>query len=130
MVQVLVVEDDADVRGLISHRLNRGGHTVTQASSGEMALRLLQDQNYDLVTLDINLPGISGWDIAREISSRTEIAHIPIVVVSVLEQDEAPLDVIVEQWLTKPFTGSQLQRSIEGALASLECHERYGSEGS
>lgn len=130
MAQVLVVEDDADVCGLISRRLNYGGHTVTQAPSGEVALRLLQEQNYDLVTLDINLPGISGRDLAREMSSRAEIAHIPIVVISVLEQDEAPFDVVVEQWLTKPFTGSQLQRSIEEALASLECNERYGSEES
>ncbi len=120
MCRVLVVEDDPDVRGLISRRLKSAGHTVDQVSTGEEALRCLYEQSYDVVTLDINLPGANGWDIAREMASNPEIAYIPIVVISVLEEDDAPPDVFVEGWLTKPFTGGQLQRSIEEALASLD----------
>jgi two-component system chemotaxis response regulator CheY len=83
MVRVLVVEDNSDLRGLIRHRLTRAGHTVEEAATGEGALRLLHEREYDLQTLDIHLPGISGWHLAREIASDPKIAHVPIVVVSI-----------------------------------------------
>ncbi len=118
MARVLVVEDDSDVRNLICHRLNRTGYIVEGAASGEGALRVLHEREYDLVTLDVNLPGMNGWEVAREMSSAPKLSHIPVVFVSVLEREDAPRDIIIKEWLTKPFTGQQLKRSIENSLTS------------
>ncbi len=69
MARVLVVEDDADARRLICHRLKRAGHDVEEAATGEGALRLLSQSEYQLVMLDVVLPGISGWEVARQVGS-------------------------------------------------------------
>lgn len=130
MARVLVVEDDQDVRGLIRHRLNKTEHTVEEALTGEGALRLLSEQEYDVVTLDINLPGISGYEVARKIASDPKLCHIPVVVLSVLERDEAPQDVVIKEWLTKPFKSQQLKQSIEQALTPANEESQKEAEGS
>ena len=117
MARVLVVEDDKDLCGLIRHRLERAGHTVEEAASGEGAFRLLGERQYDLVTMDIHLPGISGWQLAREVKSELEIDHLPILVISVEGREDTPEDVKVEGWLAKPFGRADLARSVEEALA-------------
>ncbi len=116
MARVLVVEDDPDLCGLICHRLKRAGHTVEATPTGEEALRLLHEKEYNLMMLDVNLPGINGWKVAHEIATNPEIAPLPIVIVSVLERDDAPQDLIINEWVTKPFTAQQLKRSVEEAL--------------
>lgn len=129
MARVLVVEDDSDVCGLIRHRLNRAGYTVEATPTGEGALRLLHEKEYDLIMLDVNLPGISGLKVAREIATNPEIAPLPIVFVSVLERDEAPQDLVIKEWVTKPFTAQQLKRSVEEALALTNEKGRHEVKG-
>ncbi len=119
MARILVVEDDADCRGLIKHRLERGGHTVQEAATGEGALHLLSKSEYDLVILDIYLPGISGWEVANRIAADPETSHLPVLFVSVMERDEAPQGISIKGWLAKPFTGKSLNRAVEEMLDGL-----------
>ncbi len=119
MARILVVEDDADSRRLICHRLKRAGHVVEEAATGEGALRHLSEAEYDLVMLDVVLPGISGWQVARELASYDRIARSPILFVSVVDRGEAPQDICVKGWLAKPFTSSGLNDAIEELLHDL-----------
>ena len=118
MARVLVVEDDADLRTLIVRRIERAGHSVDEAATGEGAIRLLREREYDLITLDINLPGISGWQVAYETASNPQTTHVPILVVSLTERDDAPQHgmVRVKGWLAKPFANHALKRSVEELL--------------
>ncbi len=120
MVRILVVEDDADCRGLIKHRLERGGHTVQEAATGEGALRFLSKSEYDLVILDIYLPGISGWEVAHRIAADPETSHLPVLFLSVSERDEAPQDVRSKGWLSKPFTNQDLKQAVEKMTSRRE----------
>jgi DNA-binding response OmpR family regulator len=77
MARILVVEDDADSRRLIiCHPLKRAGHVAEEAATGEGVLRHLSEAEYDLVMLDVVLPGISGWQVAWELASYTG-SHVP-----------------------------------------------------
>ena len=113
MPKVLIVEDDADLRRLLQHRLEHAGYAVEEAVTGEGALRLLSKEEYALVILDVHLPGISGWEVARRISENPRIAQTPILFASVAERDDAPSDLIVKGWLAKPFTSRSLEAAIE-----------------
>ncbi len=119
MARILIVEDDADSRSLIKHRLERAGHVAEGAAMGEGALRLLSTSEYDLVMLDICLPGISGWEVAHRIAADPETSHLPVLFVSVMERDEAPQGVSMKGWLAKPFTGKSLNRAVEEILDGL-----------
>ena len=116
MARVLVVEDDADSRKLICYRLERAGHTAEVAATGEGALGLLSENEYELVMLDIMLPGISGWEVARRMASDPRTARSPILFMSVTERDDAPQDISIRGWLAKPFTSRDLSGAVEEIL--------------
>jgi CheY-like chemotaxis protein len=115
MARVLVVEDDPDSRKLICHRLRRAGHVPEATATGEGALRLLSKGACELIMLDVNLPGISGWEVARRVASDPKVARL-ILFVSIVDRDETPQDIVVEGWLDKPFTSSGLNHAVEEIL--------------
>lgn len=119
MARILVVEDDADTRRLLCHRLKRAGHVVEEAATGEGALHLLSEAEYELVILDVILPGISGWQVARRLASDDRAARSPILFVSIVDRDEVPEDILVKGWLAKPFTSSGLNEAVEEILHDL-----------
>lgn len=116
MARALIVEDDPDVRALLRRHLQKAGHTVTELATGEAALRLLRQQDFDLVLLDIILPGISGWEVARQMSSDPGLTHSSILFVSVVDRDDTPHDIHVAGWVTKPFSGKDLGQAIKDLL--------------
>lgn len=116
MARVLVVEDDVDSRKLICHRLKRTGHVTDEAATGEGAVRLLREGKYDLVVLDVCLPGISGWEVAHRMASDPMIGDCAILFASVVDRDDIPQDVVVRGWLAKPFTSSDLNHAVEEIL--------------
>ncbi|MDP9458440.1 MAG: response regulator [Actinomycetota bacterium] len=125
MARILVVEDDADARKLICLRLKlclrlkRAGHVVEETVTGEGALRLLSQAEYELVTLDVMLPGISGWEVARRVASDNSAAASRILFVSIMDRDEAPQDISIRGWLAKPFTRGELNDAVEEILDDL-----------
>ncbi len=66
----------------------------------------------DLIVLDIGLPGISGWEVARHVGSDDRVADIPILFVSVTDPDDVPDDIVVRGWLGKPFTSKALADAV------------------
>lgn len=103
-VTVLVVEDEADQRQLITLYLQRAGCTVLAAENAELALTCIDATSLDLAVVDLRLPGMSGWALIEELQRRHP--QVPIAVTSVLDADTYP---VAHTPLPKPFTSSQLR---------------------
>jgi PAS domain S-box-containing protein len=81
---VLVVDDDLDSRTLLSHILDEFGCEVIAASSGEQGLRMAREFRPHIITVDLLMPHMDGWQFIRALKADPDVGHIPVVVVSVL----------------------------------------------
>ncbi len=117
--KILVVEDEEDILKLIRFNLSQEGYHISCASTGEKALASLQTTPVDLIVLDLMLPGIDGFSVARQIKSEPRIRHIPIVM---LTAKSAEADVVTglelgaEDYITKPFSSRILVARIHTVL--------------
>jgi len=104
---ILIVEDEADIRHLLSHNLAREGYQVTDAASGEEALRLVAVQAPDLILLDLMLPGVDGLTVCRKLRGRTESAAVPIIMLTAKGEETdivSGLNAGANDYVTKPFS--------------------------
>ena len=118
-VRVLVVDDSAVVRNLISVNLELEGFEVIPAVDGQAALELVSEARPDVITLDVVMPRMSGFDIVERLRSSPDTAGIPIVVVTGRAQaiDVARAEELgVDAYLTKPFEPAELVELV-GRLA-------------
>ena len=126
---ILVVEDDADVANLLAIMLKQAGYQVDIALTGKEALNRLQQQRYDLVSLDLMLPDIGGLDIIRTLRQHSVTLDLPIVVVSAkVEQGQLEIngDVSNIDWLAKPIDQQRLLNVVQQQLCCVrqERHSR------
>ncbi len=114
--RILVVDDDPQIRRVLKVTLSGQGLEVDDAKNGDVALEKIRDARFDLVLLDINMPGMNGLDVCRQIRSSSEIAIIMLTV----RDDEADiveaLDAGADDYVTKPFKPSELSARIRAAL--------------
>jgi two-component system KDP operon response regulator KdpE len=114
--RVLVVDDDPQIRRVMRVTLTGQGYEVDDARNGEAALEKLRDQRFDLVLLDMNMPGIGGLETCRAIRAGSEIAIIMLTVRdSDLDKVEA-LDAGADDYVTKPYNAPELLARIRAAL--------------
>jgi two-component system, OmpR family, KDP operon response regulator KdpE len=114
--RILVVDDDPQIRRVLKVTLTGQGFEVDDAKNGDVALEKLRDARFDLMLLDINMPGMSGLDVCRQVRSSSEIAIIMLTV----RDDEADtveaLDAGADDYVTKPFKPTELSARIRAAL--------------
>ena len=114
--RILVVDDEPQIRRVMRTTLVARGYMVSTARSGEEALEKVREERFDLVLLDINMPGIGGMEACRIIRSQSDI---PIVILSIgnaeKEKVEA-LDAGADDYVTKPFSMPELLARIRAAL--------------
>ena len=114
--RIMIVDDDPQIRRVLKVTLAGQGFEVDDARDGEAALEKLRDSRFDLVLLDVNMPGMSGLEACRAIRSSSEIAIIMLTV----RDDEADtveaLDAGADDYVTKPFKPSELSARIRAAL--------------
>ena len=119
-VRIVVADDDPDIRRLIVYALGRRGYTVFEASDGELALALVQQELPDLVVLDVMMPGLTGLAVAEVMTCDPSTAAIPIIILSAkgqVAEVEAGLDSGARAYLVKPFAPRALAAEVERALA-------------
>jgi CheY-like chemotaxis protein len=117
---VLVADDNAMNRLILSRRLEQEGLAVVTASDGREALERLRSQPFDLVFLDIVMPEVDGYAVLSEVKADPALRHIPVIVVSALEEIESVARCIeagAEDYLTKPFDPVLLRARINAGLA-------------
>jgi DNA-binding response OmpR family regulator len=116
VAQILVVDDDPEVQQLLGYVLQREGHDVLSAQTGEEALRAIQRSAPDLVILDVMLPGIDGFTVCE----RLRLARsMPVLMLTGLieEQDKIRgLDTGADDYLTKPFSPGELLARVRALL--------------
>lgn len=110
---VLVVEDEHDIAEMIRLTLEGQGRRVLVASNGEEALRLARERHPDLISLDIRLPDLDGFEVLQLLKRDVETADIPVVVVSVVPDSERGLRLGAVDYLSKPINEQQLQQTID-----------------
>jgi two-component system OmpR family response regulator len=117
--KILCVDDDADMRRTVCDTLKGKGYEVVEAKDGEEAIRHLQDGKYDLVLLDVVMPGPSGLDVLRFLGSRgnrTPIAMITGKAGFTLATESFMLGAV--EYITKPFSSEYLVDTVARLVSS------------
>ncbi len=123
---ILVVEDDTQIRNFICYALKQEGFSYSTAGTAQSALSQLVSGQIDLMLLDLGLPDFDGMEVIGKVR---EWSEIPIIVVSARDQDRekaAALDGGADDYLTKPFSSTELMARIRVALRHL--HKTEGSK--
>jgi DNA-binding response OmpR family regulator len=133
MSTVLIVEDDEAIAQGVRDNLEFEGHHVLVACNGEIALRMVQDRNPDLIILDIRLPGMSGFEVCRKL--RAAQSHTPILMLTARGEDDdrvLGLDLGADDYVAKPFSVRELLARVRALLrrtspaSDLPDHARIG----
>ena len=117
--RILVVDDEPQIRRVLRTTLSTQGYEVFDAKSGEDALLAIRDQRFDLVLLDMNMPGMGGLAACREIRAGADAAIIMLTVRSSEQDKVTALDAGADDYITKPFGMPELLARIRAALRRL-----------
>ena len=125
---ILVVDDNADNRYTLLHRLRREGYeNVTEAADGRTALDLMARQRFDLVLLDVMMPGLNGYEVLSRIKSDDRLRDIPVIMVSAVDELESVIRCIglgAEDYLPKPFNATLLRARVTACLEKKRLHDQ------
>ncbi|WP_151041142.1 response regulator transcription factor [Bacillus safensis] len=113
---ILVVDDEKEIRNLITIYLKNEGYKVLQAGDGEEGLRLLEENEVHLVVLDIMMPKMDGYEVTRQIRTKH---HMPIIFLSAKTSDFDKVTGLVlgaDDYMTKPFTPIELVARVNAQL--------------
>jgi DNA-binding response OmpR family regulator len=117
--RVLVVDDEPDLLELLSYNLRKEGLQVSTALDGEQALRMLQSQGFDLLVLDLMLPGLNGLELLRLLRQRAGTQHLPVVLLTAKGEEVDKvlgLELGADDYVTKPFSIRELLARIRAVL--------------
>jgi PAS domain S-box-containing protein len=118
--RILVVDDDPDVSKLVKMQLEREGYLVSVLSRGSSVVAWVEEHQPDLILLDLILPDMDdmdGLDVLRSLRQLPTTADIPVIVLSIAQDDGTAWELAIEDYLTKPVNSEALLHSIEKALA-------------
>ena len=119
MTQVLLVEDEAAIRHLLTEFLEALGHEVATATDGAQALAAVRQERPAVVVLDLMLPEVDGWTFLRTCRQTPELAALPVVVISARQEAcESVTAFGVLACLSKPFDLDQLAALLDGVAVS------------
>lgn len=117
--RILVVDDEPQIRRVMRTALTTAGYEVSDARSGEEAVEQLGDEKFDLILLDVNLPGMSGLEACRVIRRDTLVPDVPIIMLTVRNAEKdivEALDAGADDYVVKPFGTPELLARIRAAL--------------
>lgn len=116
-MRIMVIEDDPDLSANLSRALKAGGYAVDLCMDGEEADSILRHERYDLVLLDLGLPGCSGLEVLRRLRQRRDA--VPVIMLTAsggLPQRVAGLDAGADDYLAKPFDLPELEARVRALL--------------
>ena len=127
MINVLVVEDEENIRNIIKKVLEREGYHIYLAATSMEGLDIIDKVHIDLIVLDLMLPGADGFEICKEVRTKLDI---PIIMVSAKKEDIDKirgLGLGADDYITKPFSPSELVARVKAHLSRYEAltHKQY-----
>ena len=114
--RILLVDDDAQIRRVMRTTLAARGYEVSDAHSGEEALEKVRTLKFDLVLLDMNMPGMGGLEACRALRSGSDLAIVMLTVRNSEKDKVAALDAGADDYIVKPFSTPELLARIRAAL--------------
>ena len=116
---ILVVDDEIDLVELVSYNLKKEGFTVDSASDGESALQKVRKGHYDLLSLDLMLPGIQGLEICRMLRNDPNTADLPIIILTAKDDEVSRvlgLEMGADDYIVKPFSVTEFIARVKAVL--------------
>ena len=116
-MRILIAEDDASIAEAVRFALTQAGHAVDAVSDGAAAEQMLRTHSFQLLILDVGLPGIDGFELLRRLRKRD--SALPVLILSARDQPEEKatgLDLGADDYLAKPFSVSELQARVRALL--------------
>ncbi len=117
--RILVVDDNPSMRDLVSRRLMREGHQVSICGSGQTALDMTADGAFDLLMLELMMPGMDGLEVLKRLKAQASTRAMPVIVISALDEVEAAvrcIEVGADDFLSKPLNETLLRARIASSL--------------
>src|ERR1039457_1681908 len=113
---ILIVDDEPQIRRVMRTTLSSNGYAVIEARSGEETLEILRKERPELVLLDVNMPGMGGLDVCRQIRDQSDVAIIMLTVRNTAHDKVLALDAGADDYVVKPFSIEELLARIRAAL--------------
>jgi two-component system KDP operon response regulator KdpE len=126
--RILVVDDEPQIRRVLRTTLSAAGYEIKDARTGEDALLAVRENRFDLILLDINMPGMGGLEACSTIRASSEVAIIMLTARDAEEDKVASLDAGADDYITKPFGTPELLARIRAALRRLPTSAEAGPE--
>ena len=120
MSRLLIIEDDVNINEMLQEAFGKKGYEVVSAYSGTEGILRIEKETYQMVILDLMLPGVDGFEICRQIR---EVKNIPIIMVSAKKDDIDKirgLGLGADDYMTKPFSPSELVARVKAHLNRYE----------
>lgn len=123
--QILVVDDNQDIRALIIQMLNGEDYNILVAKNGVEALEIIESHRFDLILLDVMMPGKSGMEVLTEIraSKNSQIRNLAVVMItakSLIDDIDAALSAGATSYIVKPFRSEAIKQKIQNILEAQE----------
>jgi two-component system, OmpR family, response regulator len=118
--RILLVDDEQSIQELLSYPLRRDGYEVVQAADGSEALDRFEEQPFDLVVLDVMLPGIDGLEVCRRLRGRSSVPIIMLTARSEEIDKVVGLELGADDYITKPFSLREFSSRVKAALRRSE----------
>ena len=115
---VLVVDDEPSIRRFLRHILESEGFLVIESRSGEDAVQIARREKPSLVLLDLVLPDIDGFEVLSRLKERDETKNIPVIILSIIEDEERCFRLGASDYLPKPINRERLVQRVSGLIAS------------
>ncbi|WP_294406305.1 response regulator transcription factor, partial [uncultured Clostridium sp.] len=115
-INILIAEDETDIREGVAEYLSEAGYNVVEAEDGQKAVDLFKENKFDLVILDIMLPKLNGFGILKNIR---EVSNVPVIMLTAMNDDYTQImsfDERADDYMSKPFSVVILHKRIEALL--------------
>ena len=119
-MNVLVVDDDPDIRELVTFKLEQMGHTVSTENDGEGGLAAALANVPDLILLDVMMPKLTGIEVCQRLRDATQTASVPVILITAKAQEvdvERGFAAGADDYIVKPFSPRELASRVEAMLA-------------
>ena len=123
MKSILVIDDEADIVELVAYNLKKEGFNVDTAHDGEQGLKNIGSKRYDLIFLDLMLPGIQGVELCKMVRNNPDTSRIPIVMLTAKGEEIDKilgLEVGADDYITKPFSPRELVARAKAIIRRAE----------
>jgi len=119
--KILVVDDESDIRHILSIILKKDGYTTIVASNGRECLQRIQETDFDLVILDIMMPGMDGWEVCRKIKeTRPKLCVLLLSAIGPEKNIKKSMEAGADRHITKPIVTDEILSAVHKLLGEFK----------